>query len=405
MRIEIAQTNLLSSNLSLERISGTNSESLAEEVTTNGWLIDAPGTFAIDDDNYFSAMAFSLKFTNSATTDMVIRGTQSSVAYPYIAEELIFHAMMFCDKDVVVSAYLHKASDNYTTVTPNIQEIIAGRWTPAFSNEYLFGDENTPYESVKMTIVIQTQSTLTPVFITLPVLTLNKPEKFNQFSLLSRTMFPDIFRDVDAESTNPNRPLAKMYHSMTADLSQAMDKYVRMTNFERSEINHASVETTDGSYNILSRSELTDPDLMTPEYLEWGAMLRGALTLSDIESGGVSVFDASFDFRRFQVKTGVFGHNAGSKTSVKDAVKTLLSGSRAVLVTPLWDGEQFDIMIRTLTSETPGTSAEGDTSPKVLAVAEQTRPAGFVFHHETLDEINFILNDPDFGVFNVNNLD
>ena len=405
MRIEISQKNLLSSELSLERISGTDSDSLADAVEASGWSIDAPGTFVIDEYNYLSATAFNLKFTNSTETDIVIRGTESSVAYPHIAEKLMFHVLVFCDKDMIVSTYLHKTDDVYTTVTPNTQEIIAGRWTPAFSNEYLFGDDNTPFASVTMTIVIQTESTLTPVFFTLPVLTLNEPEKFNQFSQLSKTMFPDIFRDVDAESTNPSRPLAKMYHSMTADLSQAMDKYVRMTNFERSEINHGSVEVTDDPYNILSRSELTDPDLMTPEYLEWGAMLRGAPTLSDIQSGGVSVFDASFDFRRFQVKTGVFGHNAGSKTAVKQAVKTLLSGSKAVLVTPLWEGEQFEIMIRTLVSETPNNPAEGQTSNKVLAVAEPTRPAGFVFLHETVNEINFILNDPDFGVFNVNDLD
>lgn len=405
MRIEIAQKNLLSSALSLERISSTDSQSLANSVETSGWSVDAPATFVIDESSFLSAAAFNLKVTNSTETDTIIRGVQSSVAYPYVAENLIFHAMMFCEKNITVSGYLHKTDDAYTTVTPNTQNIIAGRWTPAFSNEYLFGDDNTPYASVTMTIVIETETTLTPVFFTLPVLTLNEPEKYNQFSELSKTMFPDIFRDVDIESTNPSRPLAKIYHSMTADLSQAMDKYVRMTNFERSEINHGSVELTDDPYNILSRSELTDPDLMTPEYLEWGAMLRGAPTLSDIQSGGVSVFDASFDFRRWQVKTGVFGHNAGSKTAVKEAVKTLLSGSRAVLVTPLWEGEQFEIMIRTLVSETPNNPAEGQTSNKVLAVAEPTRPAGFVFLHETVDEINFILNDPDFGVFNINDLD
>ena len=107
---------------------------------------------------------------------------------------------------------------------------------------------------------------------------------------------------------------------------------------------------------------------------------------------------------KFELISGS-NNNITKLKKVKEAFKTLLSGSRAVLVTPLWEGEQFEIMIRTLVSETPNNPAEGQTSNKVLAVAEPTRPAGFVFLHETVDEINFILNDPDFGVFNINDLD
>jgi hypothetical protein len=52
-----------------------------------------------------------------------------------------------------------------------------------------------------------------------------------------------------------------------------------------------------------------------------------------------------------------------------------------------------------LVSETPGNPVEGTSSPEVLAALEDARPAGYVVLHETLDVIGFVLNDPEFGVF------
>lgn len=405
MRIEIAQKNLLSSALSLERISNPDSNALGINAETAGWTADSPSTFVIDETFYYLATAFNLKVSNPTETNIILRGIQSLVPYPHVAEELIFHALIFCETDLNISVYLHPSDDDYTTVTPNTQKVVAGRWGSVFSNAYTFGDELSAFASVEITLVIQTLSSLTPVSFTLPTLTLNEPQKYNQFSQLSKNLLPDVFREIDQESVNPINPLAKIYHSMTADLSQAMDKYVRMVNLERSELNTASVEIYGDPYNTLTKSELTDPELMVPEYLEWGAMLRGAPTISDIQASGVSVLPSEFDFRRWQVQTGAFGHNAGSRKSVRETVQTILDGNRTVLITPLWQGQQFDIMIRTLVSETPDNPAAGQSSPKVLAVAERTRPAGYVFLHQTLAAINFILGDPDFGLFDVNTLE
>jgi len=405
MRIKIAQQNLLSSPLSLERISNSSVGVLAAAIFDDGgWDFDQPTTAKIEDADANSLVAFTLRLSNPTTQSIVIRGTEPIVRHPAIAESLVFHSLLFCDTGLTVSTYLHPTSEPYQSVAPNTMVIPNGRWSPAFSNTYVFGNEDTPFASVSITIVIETNSTTSPVLFTFPTLTLDEPEKFNQFSQLSRPMFPDIFRDVDAESTNPNRPLAKMYHSMTADLSQAMDKYVRMINHERSELNHNSVEFDGDPYNILSRSELTDPELMTPEYLEWGAMIRGFTSLPDVQIDNTSIFDESFDFRRWQVQTAAFGHGAGSRESIKRAAQTVLTESKAVLVTPLWDDEEFSIMIRTIVAETPGNPAEGGTSPEVLKVANLAKPAGYVLLHQTIDEISFVLNDPDFGLFDVSAL-
>ena len=404
MRLEIAQKNLLQDEFSLQRIRSNDDEVLIEQIRDIGWTAELPATSIVDTSKFLAATAFSIKITNSTNQKTTIKATGNIVEYPWIAEPLIFHAMMYADVNTTVTAFIHPPNVSYTSVSSISQQITAGQWSPVFSNEYLFGGDNNAGSPVSVTVVIE-QTTTEPIYFTLPTLTLAEPEKYNQMYILSQPHFPDIFRDVDLESVNPSRPFAKIFHSMSADFSQAMDKYVRMTNFERTEINHSSVETRDDPYNVLTRSELTDPSLMTPEYLEWGSMLRGSTILSDIKIADTSVFDPSFDFRRWQVTTAAYGHSAGSKASIKESVRNILSDKRLVLVTPLWNGNQFEIMIRTITSETPGNLVVGASSPAVLAVAENTRPAGYVFLHQTVDSVGFILNDPDFGVFDQNEID
>lgn len=403
MRLEIAQKNLLSDGFSLQRLKSNDDTFIIQQINANGWTIDPPATYVVEASQYVSATTFSLSITNTTESPTFLRAVEQSVEYPYIAETLIFHAMLYVAVATNVTAYLHRSDANYTTVSPTTVTLSAGQWSPIFSNEQLFGNDESATTLLSVTIIID-QASVDSIYLTLPTLTLAEPEKYNQIYQLSQPYFPDIFRDVDLESSNPSRPFAKIYHSMSADLSQAMDKYVRMTNFERSEINHGSVEISDSPYNILSRSELTDPSLMTQEYLEWGSMLRGSQILSDVQIDDTSILDSSFDFRRWQVQTAAFGHLAGSKSSIKATIKNLLTGNRTVLVTPLWEGNQFEIMIRTINDETPGNLTVGDSSSEILTLAEHTRPAGYVFLHETVEDFYFILNDPDFGVFDQNKI-
>jgi hypothetical protein len=85
---------------------------------------------------------------------------------------------------------------------------------------------------------------------------------------------------------------------------------------------------------------------------------------------------------------------------LKDSAKLVLSDTKSVLVSPLNDGNRFEIMVRTLVSETPGNPVEGTSSPAVLAVLQDAKPAGYTVLHETLDEFGFVLNDSQFGAFN-----
>jgi hypothetical protein len=114
---------------------------------------------------------------------------------------------------------------------------------------------------------------------------------------------------------------------------------------------------------------------------------------------GVDVVDSQVDFERWQLITKAYGQAAGSKQSMKDSARLVLTDTKSVLITPLKDGNRFEIMVRTLVSETPGNPEEGTSSPEVLAVLQDAKPAGYTVLHETLDEFGFILNDSTFGAF------
>lgn len=402
MRLKIAQKNLLSDALSLRLIDADGNAISVETIRTTTWAADSPASYAVVADVFYRADRYSLKLTNSTSLNTTIRATQTQVPWPYVRESLIFNAMVYTDRDIQVSTYIHPPAVAYTTVTPNTQTLQAGVWNAIFSNEYTFGSDEFPYADVSITIVLGTEDA-DSLYFSVPCLTLAEPEQFNQLSQNSLRYFPDIIADVDSESENPVRPFGKIYHSLTADMSQIIDRYMQMSNLEHDEVGHGAVVYQDHPYNILTRSELTDPDLMLPEYLEWGGMLIGSRLATNIFADGSPVYDLdAFDFKRWQVKTKAFGHYAGTRAAVKAAVKTVLTGRRLVLVTPVYEGNPWVIGIRTLNTETADATVAGDESPTVLAVAESTRPAGFVFVHESVDTIFFILDSSDFGVFDQN---
>lgn len=395
------QPNLLDDENGLYRISSTG-DTYFDATFISGWQVSNPATGQVVSDVFRSSRRFSLRLTNSTSQNITLTATQDQISQPYGSLNLIFNAMILCDVETTTSVYLHSPLDSYTSVEPNVQQTTPGVWSAIFSNENTIGDATDPNVSVQVTVVISPNSTQ-PVYFTSPNLTNADPDLYNQFVILSQQYFPDVIRDVDSEQTNPSRPLMKLYHSLTANASLMMDEYVRIIPFDNDEMGPRAFLLSDSPDNLLSRSEMTDPALMSQEYMHWAAMFAGTRLMQDIQVSSTSVFtEPTFEFDRWQVSTKAFGMAAGNRDSIKSAVRTVLTGTKDVLVTPLWNGNPWVIMIRTLTADTPGVTIEGDTSAEVLAVAEPSRPAGYQFVHEAIDEITFVLNDPDFGVFDQN---
>lgn len=401
------QANLLSDFAGLYKkttvSSGQGFSISNEEIETGNWTVDSPATFTANSDDIFHGDRFALEISNTAENagqPLIFRSPVITIKQPFVQDELIFNCMVLCDEPLTVSAHLHASDVAHTTVVPATQNIVVGVFSPIFSNTAVFGESVDVEKNLKVTLVF---SSVSKLVVTATNLTENKPERFNQISILSAPLFPDIYRDVDSQETFPANPMAKLYHSLTANMSIVMDKYVEYSTLDGNQTGSTRQDTESVAY-MLAESRLTNPLIMESNVLPWAAQFVGSRITPDVVVNGNSVIPENFDFPRWQVQTKTFGQISGTRESIRNAAKIALTGNQKVLITPLWQGDEYVIMVRTLTSETPGELAEGDTSPEVLAVIRPTKPAGYVFEHETLDVFGFILNETEFGIFDQSTL-
>lgn len=161
---------------------------------------------------------------------------------------------------------------------------------------------------------------------------------------------------------------------------------------------------------LSSYSTLVNPTLADSATLEWLAQFRGRSLLVSYEpstegeawelfildestldgtdvvatsslpttgfSGGVE------EYFKWQVSTGYYGHNAGTRTAMESAIKLLLSDTKTINATWTWNSIHFQTKI----GETYGGDllSVGDPSPYVLAILEPARPLGMVATHELI---------------------
>lgn len=118
-------------------------------------------------------------------------------------------------------------------------------------------------------------------------------------------------------------------------------------------------------------SDLTDPETADPEWLPWLAQLVGVPL-----PAGLSTAEA-----RDAVRFASAGWRAGTKASIAAAARTALTGSQFARVfdhsiSDPGNGGPFDVMVVTVSSETPSSAAVLDA-----IVRRGAKPAGVVLHH------------------------
>lgn len=394
------QRNLLPDTLALYRLATDASSSeissyTTTDILTNSWSVDSPATLTAVLSPFYSGDRFTLQIENSQATLQTLRTASFEIEFPEIADELIFHCMVYCDSPLEITAHLHNANDAYTTETGYTNTTVVGVWSPIFSNAKTFGDLSTYSKNLKVTLV---SSNVDTFYVSMTTLTDNKPHVHNQFSQLSKVFFPDIYRDVDDTSIAPTRPMDKLYHSLTANMSKLMDSFNEFATVGQADANSTS-QILGSSLYALSQSKLTNPNLMSSAIMPWAAQFVATDLREQIVVSGTDVVSDDVDFPRWQISTKSHGQIAGTRTALKNSARLALSGTKSVLVSPLHEGNRFEIMVRTLVSETPGNPVEGTSSPAVLAVLQDAKPAGYTVLHETLDEFGFVLNDSEFGAF------
>jgi len=132
-------------------------------------------------------------------------------------------------------------------------------------------------------------------------------------------------------------------------------------------------DTPDDGGAIGDSSELTDPMKADVAWLPWLGQFVG------VHSENY----ASITNLRSAISSALTGLQPGTKLSIVEIVKTVLTGTQYVevydhSVTTPGDGGQWDVLIVTVTSETV-------SDPAAAVIAAGGKPAGILLHHVTFE--------------------
>lgn len=361
------------------------------------WTPDPGSTASIVDSPSFHASRLTVDFRSNSVSTGTIELYETEVDSD-LDNDFIFHAIVYSDEPVSALVRLFYTADGSASVEGTANLCTPGVWSPIFSNTLRLGRDGEPISSVGIHIEFSDHDAR-PVFMTMPHLVLEDAHLKNQFVRLARRFIPDFVNEYDDAATSPKSPFMKLFHAYSAVADDVMRVYVEMFLSDKDELQAADNAALEGPAGVLARSTLTDIDIMPSSYMPYAAMFTGQRITASIPENAVQFLDET-DYMRWMLRTKPHGISGGSVFALKAAVRTVLSGTAAVVISPIHDGNPFKIMIRTLTSETPSVVAEGDTSQEVIDAAQLAKPAGYVLYHEVQDEFNFILNDIQFGVFN-----
>jgi hypothetical protein len=382
-------TNLISPQNRLEsRI--VSSGSIVETKSPTGYVHDWEFTNAQETvvaETYIHPLQYSFEILPIDENEPVeIQLNHFSVDSTTVQDSLIqFHARFKCSRILTIETTL---IDEHGDEVIHSNSTFAGNWSTGWSGQ-LRVSENDPAEfSVHIRILGHSGS---KIHMTLPTLVDDVSFYNNPFVQNGRRNLPTFMWDKDKEQTYPQYPFYKLMHALTYYAGIASQMSSNFYRFSKSEISAKF-----GTDPVWANSILVDADYVHQDYEKWLAQFIGAKIIRSITVDGVELIDDPDAFATWQLNTAYFGREAGTTKAIRETVKQILTGNKVVYIIP--GGTSFVINIYTLTSETPGVAAVGDTSDEVLAIANLTRPLGFELHHEVFDELPLLLDDPDYGI-------
>lgn len=365
----------------------------------NWTFLNESTTPRIDETTYRHSSRLSIEIRNPNSSPYSFQNDNIDIPSDKISSEFSFNALLKCSAPASVAIYLHDHLEPFSSVEPVITELATSEWTACFSNVFQFTDRNRPTYGLDIRIIISNHDGKI-VHFTMPNLVDDKPFLSSSYYNPARKFFPDVYYDVDSEQTSPTFPFFKLWHSLTGVADSVMKEYLSIFQYEDEE-KPVSIKAQVDSKNYLDfSSRLTNPEIMPGYYMQWASMFIGNLVKNGIYISGSNVIADETEFKRKQISTRMYGFSAGTKGALRNAARAVIGDDAAVLITPNWNNDQWSIMVRTLTASTPSVSASGQFSPEVYYAMEPAKPAGYTLMHQSIDEITFVLDDNDFGVFN-----
>lgn len=325
---------------------------------------------------------YTVTDSGSATSPWILTRTQS---FP-----LAFNCMTRSETTNITTSIKVYESGGTPPSSSETYVSNAGKYTAARSSLFNSFSSLSPYQvDIEITVSGHSRNVF---YVTLPFL-------YNYYGWLGnmyvqnarRQYLPHFYWDVDSQQ-NPDYPFYKLLDSMTYKADEVMQSYSDFFTYELSEL---PVDAT--GTETWATSTLTTPENVSLANREWLSQFTGGKLYTALPSG---VLDGSVDLDEFiewQLVNKYCGYKAGSTQALKDVIKLCLTGEQKVVITPN-AGNIWTIKIYTLVSETPEDLDLNDSSPTVLALAELVRPMGYIYEHEAISSIDFILGNTAEGI-------
>jgi hypothetical protein len=362
-------------------------------------FLNNSSTPRIDATTYRHASRLSIEIRNPNVEAYSFESIEFVIPADRIENEFSFNAMLKCNAPAQVSIYLHEYGESFSSVEPVTTDLSTSEWTACFSNVFEFADKNRPVYGLGVRIVVSNHNGKI-VHFSMPNLVEDKPFLNSTYYAPARKFFSDVYYDVDSQQTSPTFPFFKLWHSLTGVSDTVMKEYLKIFQYEDVEKPVGIKSQFNSSAYDSFSSQLTNPEIMPDHYTAWASMFIGNLIKNGIYVSGSNVIDDELSFKRTQISSRMYGFSAGTKGALKSAARSVIGEDAAVIITPNWNNNEWSIMVRTLTASTPGVSGSGQSSSAVYYTIEPAKPAGYTLMHQTIDEITFVLDDNDFGVFN-----
>lgn len=391
--------NLFNQDLSLYRTASTGFTTLVDGFST-GWDVSG-GISSITSSTFVVNSHYALQVFPFDADDVVISNEPFPLVTSSNGRTLSFNALVRASSTVNVSTHMwvDSASASYQ---PHEQQFGGGKFNAIHSNRVTVpndGEEHTV--SVRISISNHNAGGL---FMTLPNLINDLAFYENFFVRTSREFMPDFYFEVDALQEYPTFPYHKLMDAMTNAAGDVLSEYSSIFPYEKSEL---QFDRTAADYWV--KSSLVDPEVVKPQYYEWLCQFTGRKLVVNFptDDGGVYFDNQQLvdGFIAWQLRNSYYGHAAGSRRAIAEAVQQVLlrtknnsTSTLSVAITPNYEGDPFVIKITTLANETIDAGI-GEESALVLASASLAKPVGYKLVHETVEEFNFSFDDPVLGVF------
>lgn len=388
--------NLLSAANALSTAT-SSSVTVAIESAAPGWIGDNC-TISVIPTEFITNLRYVLRVAPSGSGDVTVALLNEPLRLAENEKTLSFNAKVKPPSDVVITSTL--SVDGEEVPTGHQQQLSGGVYGAVQSNTTVVPSASVSH-SVTASISVSGHGGQN-IYITYPNLIDDNAYYQNRYVHISRNFMPDFYWEKDSLEQYPTAPFHRLIDILFDASNEVLREHDAIYTFEKDEVANKDFLSTEEGQSVL-----TNPSFVRDKYINWLSQFTGYIAKKNIaDSAGEPFFSshgAERPYLEWQLNTSSYGRAAGTRQALIEAAQQVLifaddetQPTRSVSITPNYNGNSWDFLVRTLSNETPDANA-GESSHLVLEAMEPARPMGYRIFHTTIDEFYLTLDDLSYG--------